>query len=72
MLRQEVFAELRILDDIIQNTTVYHDGEEYTYKETCARWENECYTNDILNLDYIMDEVKSTLPIKFLAQFFKF
>lgn len=52
-----MFKELRILDQIIQNTTVYHDGDEFTYTDVCAKWEDECFVNDILNLDYIMDEV---------------
>lgn len=57
MLRKEVFQELRILDGIIQNSTVRYDGEVFTYREICARWEGECFLNDILNLDYILDDV---------------
>lgn len=57
MLRREVFQEMRILDQIIQNTTVHHDGEDFKYTDICARWDDECFSNDILNLDYIMDEV---------------
>ena len=57
MIRREIFQELRQLDNIIQNATVTYDGETFTYKDTCARWENECFENDILNLDYIMDDV---------------
>lgn len=59
MLRKEVFQELRLLDDIIQNATVKYDDEYYTYRDVCARWENECFLNDILNLDYIMDDVST-------------
>uniref|UniRef100_A0A182NVC7 SSD domain-containing protein n=1 Tax=Anopheles dirus TaxID=7168 RepID=A0A182NVC7_9DIPT len=62
LLRSEVWQELRLLDGIIQNATVQYDGETFTYREACARWENECFTNDILNLDKIIDEVSySTL-----------
>ena len=57
LLRTSVWSELRVLDDIIQNTTVDFDGETFSYKDICAKWENECYTNDILNLDYILPEV---------------
>lgn len=57
MIRREIFKELRQLDNIIQNATVTYDGESFTYKDACARWENECFENDILNLDYIMDDV---------------
>lgn len=57
MLREDVFKELRMLDDIIQNSTVVYDGETYTYKDACARWENECFANDILNLDHIIKDV---------------
>lgn len=56
LLRTAVWKELRMLDDIIQNTTVEYEGESFTYKQICAMWENECYTNDILNLDYILPE----------------
>ncbi|XP_055372503.1 patched domain-containing protein 3 [Condylostylus longicornis] len=70
MLRREVFQDLRKLDDLIQNSTVKYDGETFTYKEACARWENECFSNDILNLDYIMDDIESgelnlTFPVMF-------
>lgn len=58
MIRREIFQELRILDNIIQNATVTYDGETFTYNNACARWENECFENDILNLDYIMDDVR--------------
>lgn len=70
LLRRVVFDELRELDAIIQNTTVLHDGEHYTYKDACARWEGECFLNDILNLDAIIDDVESgelnlTWPVMF-------
>ncbi|TMW49794.1 hypothetical protein DOY81_005151, partial [Sarcophaga bullata] len=70
MIRREIFQELRQLDNIIQNATVTYDGETFTYKDTCARWENECFENDILNLDYIMDDIESgelnlTFPLMF-------
>jgi len=60
MIRREVFQELRQLDNIIQNATTTYDGDTYTYKDNCARWENECFENDILNLDALMDDVSTT------------
>lgn len=57
LLRTSVWKELRLLDDIIQNTTVEYDGDVFSYRQICARWEGECYTNDILNIDYILPEV---------------
>lgn len=61
MIRREVFEELRTLDQIIQNSTGKYDGETFKYADICARWENECFHNDILNLDYIMDEVSQSV-----------
>lgn len=61
MLRADVWKELRLLDGLIQNMTVYHNEEYYTYKEICAKWMTECFQNDILNLDYIIDEVSSKI-----------
>ncbi|CAB3255396.1 unnamed protein product [Arctia plantaginis] len=71
MLRTEVWKELRQLDDLVQNMTVtLPNGETFSYKEECARWEGQCYTNDILNLDKIIGEVERgelnlTFPIMF-------
>ncbi|XP_045445427.1 patched domain-containing protein 3 isoform X2 [Melitaea cinxia] len=71
MLRTEVWNELRQLDEYVQNITVTLDnGETFTYSEECARWEGQCFTNDILNLDKIIGEVERgelnlTFPIMF-------
>ena len=59
MLRSEVWNELRLLDDIVQNITVFYDDEYFSYKDICAKWNTTCFYNDILNLDKIMDEVRS-------------
>ncbi|XP_070065886.1 patched domain-containing protein 3 isoform X2 [Drosophila virilis] len=70
MLRREIFMELRQLDNLIQNATTTYDGDTFSYKDNCARWENECFENDILNLDALMDDIESgqlnlTFPIMF-------
>ncbi|KRT79642.1 Hedgehog receptor, partial [Oryctes borbonicus] len=70
MLRAEVWKELRLLDDIIQNATVFFEDEYFMYQDICAKWNNECFKNDILNLDYVIDEVERgelnlTFPLMF-------
>ncbi|XP_058456298.1 patched domain-containing protein 3 [Malaya genurostris] len=70
LLRRAVWEELRVLDGIIQNATAHYDGDSFSYRELCARWENECFLNDILNLDQIIDEVEAgelnlTFPVMF-------
>lgn len=40
------------------------------YDDICAKWVDSCFPNDILNLDYVMDDVISkalnlTFPIMF-------
>ena len=59
LLSVEVWREMRLLDDIIRNASIrFGDDEElFTYREICARWEGECFDNDILNLDKIMEDV---------------
>uniref|UniRef100_T1GSJ0 Uncharacterized protein n=1 Tax=Megaselia scalaris TaxID=36166 RepID=T1GSJ0_MEGSC len=59
MLRLEVFEELRKLDNLIQNASVHYDGEFYSYNDICARWGDECFSNDILNLDQILGEFQA-------------
>ncbi|XP_027847428.2 patched domain-containing protein 3 [Aphis gossypii] len=72
MLSVEIWKELRILDDIIKNTSITWGPENtaYKYDDICARWIDQCFPNDILNLDYVMNDVvngslKLTFPIMF-------
>lgn len=71
ILRVDVWRELRLLDEIIQNTTAYYDEETFTYHDICAKWMEQCYTNDILNLDKIIDEVRTFSKRKFVYITFK-
>ncbi|XP_030763532.1 patched domain-containing protein 3 isoform X2 [Sitophilus oryzae] len=59
MLRVEVWKEIRMLDELIQNMTVIYENEYFTYNDICAKWMTECFQNDILNLDYIMEDVEN-------------
>lgn len=59
MLRVDVWKELRMLDEYIQNMTVFFEDEYFQYNEICAKWLTECFKNDILNLDYIMEDVSN-------------
>lgn len=63
MLRVEVWKELRYLDDLIHNMTVNYQNEYFTYNDICAKWFDECFQNDILNLEYIMEEVRPIVQI---------
>ncbi|CAH1990145.1 unnamed protein product [Acanthoscelides obtectus] len=70
MLRTAVWDEVRLLDEYIQNMTVHFDDTYFTYKDICAKWMDECFFNDILNLHYIMDDVEQkkinlTFPLMF-------
>lgn len=57
ILRSAVFRELRQLDELIRNTTATYDGENYVYSEICAKWLGQCATNDILELDQVIELV---------------
>lgn len=58
ILRSEIWKELRQLDELVQNITVtLPTGEKFSYHEECARWEGQCFVNDILNIDKIIGEV---------------
>ncbi|KAJ8914567.1 hypothetical protein NQ315_010031 [Exocentrus adspersus] len=61
MLRVAVWNELKLLDELIQNMTVFYDDEYFIYRDICAKWLNDCFQNDILNLEYIMDDVENKL-----------
>ena len=57
MLRANIWTELRLLDGYIQNLTLRYEDEYFTYRDICAKWQNECFENDILNLDAIINDV---------------
>ncbi|XP_076653309.1 patched domain-containing protein [Halictus rubicundus] len=58
LLRTAVFDELMQLDNIVRSARATYEGEEFTYEQICARWLDECFTNDILNLRHIMEDVE--------------
>jgi hypothetical protein len=70
MLRTDIWREMRQLDEIIQNATASLDGEYFTYRQICARWVDECFRNDVLELDHVLPEVENgslrlTFPVMF-------
>lgn len=60
MLTSEIWRELRLLDDIIQGMTISHGDppQLFSYREICAKWMDECFQNNIINLDQIMEKVE--------------
>ncbi|KAK9502160.1 hypothetical protein O3M35_012746 [Rhynocoris fuscipes] len=72
LLSVECWQELRLLDRIIRNTTIVfgEEKETFSYADICAKWGDNCFENDILNLDKVMEEVVAgtlnlTFPIMF-------
>ncbi|XP_030763529.1 patched domain-containing protein 1-like [Sitophilus oryzae] len=57
MLRVEVWKEIRMLDELIQNMTVIYENEYFTYNDILCEVDDGMLQNDILNLDYIMEDV---------------
>lgn len=71
MLRPEVFWELRVLDEMIQNATAHYDGETFTYRDICARSDDYCFQNDILDLADDMEEVCNKQDIRYFSVVFR-
>lgn len=71
MLRQEVFEELRYLDALIQNATVEEDGEYFAYKDICAKWQDECFRNDILSFtgNFTTEEIYGKVSVSSNRQY---
>ncbi|KAL6263196.1 hypothetical protein P5V15_005996 [Pogonomyrmex californicus] len=70
MLKSAIWQELRQLDWLIRNVTAKYEDEEFTYEQICARWLDQCFNNDILNLHHIIKEVEArklnlTFPVMF-------
>ena len=58
-MRSEVWKEINELDDLIHNVKIIHDEDEFKYDTLCARWEEDCYENDVLELGEIMDQIEA-------------
>ncbi|XP_066586753.1 patched domain-containing protein 3 [Prorops nasuta] len=70
MLRTVIWDEMRELDKIIRDVKVTFDGEIFGYEDVCARWLDQCFTNDILNLHHVLGDVEKgelnlTFPVMF-------
>jgi hypothetical protein len=43
--REEAANFVRLLDWVVNETFVNNDGEEYSYRNICLRFQNDCFTN---------------------------
>lgn len=78
LLRTSVWDEIRALDKVIHDLRFEWDEEELSYGVLCARWEDECYENDVLELgnNGLMDKIEAgnislTFPIMLDPETFK-
>jgi len=55
VLKPIVWKELKELDSFIQNITISSGGQQYGYKELCSKWGDDCYQNDIVQIDTLVD-----------------
>ncbi|XP_017764306.1 PREDICTED: patched domain-containing protein 3 [Eufriesea mexicana] len=58
LLREAVFRELMELDKAIRNTKAVYEGTQFTYNQICAKWLDTCFSNDILDLYHVIDDVE--------------
>ncbi|XP_071554205.1 patched domain-containing protein 3 [Temnothorax nylanderi] len=58
MLKSAIWQELQQLDWLIRNVTAKYEDEVFTYEQICARWLDDCFANDILDLRVIMKDVE--------------
>ena len=49
MLEPEAWSEVRLIHEAVLSLRVEMNGTTYTYRDICARWRGECYTNSILS-----------------------
>ncbi|XP_034190230.2 patched domain-containing protein isoform X1 [Osmia lignaria lignaria] len=59
LLRKAVFDELLELDGLIKSAKAVFEGEEFTYSQICARWLDTCFSNNILDLHHVIEDVEN-------------
>jgi hypothetical protein len=61
LLRTSVWDEILSLDKIVHDLRLEWDEEELSYETLCARWEDTCYENDVLELGHngLMDQIEA-------------
>ena len=50
ILQPQIWSEVKQLQDMIVNMKIDHNNSQYQYKDICAKWNGECYTNNLLSL----------------------
>lgn len=55
VLKKEIWEELVELDRIIRDIKAEYEGETFAYQQVCARWLDECFGNNILSLQLIIE-----------------
>jgi hypothetical protein len=48
VLEPEAWSEVRLIHEAVMRLEVEVKGSRYTYRDICARWHGECYTNSML------------------------
>ena len=48
VLEPEAWSEVRLIHEAVMGLEVEVKGSRYTYRDICARWHGECYTNSML------------------------
>jgi len=78
LLRKSVWDEILALDKVVHDVKFEWDEDEYNYDSLCARWEETCYENDVLELghDGMMEKIESgnislTFPVMLNPDTFK-
>lgn len=58
MLRRVIWDEVMLLDRMIRNITVEWDDSYWKYEDLCAKQDEKCWRNDILDFDERMEEIE--------------
>eukprot|EP00095_Tigriopus_kingsejongensis_P010659 maker-scaffold627_size122700-snap-gene-0.37 protein:Tk10659 transcript:maker-scaffold627_size122700-snap-gene-0.37-mRNA-1 annotation:"hypothetical protein AaeL_AAEL001299" len=69
-LRDDIFQDMLVLDGIVKNLTFTHNNQTLGFNDVCAKDKGSCWSNDILGVASVMQEVENnsmslTYPIWF-------
>ncbi|KAL7644466.1 UNVERIFIED_CONTAM: hypothetical protein RMT77_005298 [Armadillidium vulgare] len=59
IFRKHIWDEAIGLNETVTNFTINYKGRHYSYKDICAKWDNQCISNKVLDLYEYIESIEN-------------